>query len=100
MTTFHKLTIKHLRQVTKKTLGPGRYEHLICTGCVDGYPVLTFTSPSGVPSEVHPPAVAYLAMLIAGLKEAHDLKENELVAYLGSTPGCTRALVTKTLATL
>jgi hypothetical protein len=36
--------------------------------------------------------------LIAGLREAHGLGDDALIAYLGAAPGCSEALVTSVLA--
>lgn len=68
-------------------LGPGRYETLHLVGTHDGAPVVTFTSSdpgSIVPS---PPRPAYLRMIARGLREAHLLDDDELVAYLLARPG-------------
>jgi hypothetical protein len=72
-----------------RQVGPGRYELLVCTGRLEGAPVVTFTSPRGVATtEIGSPTPAYLAMMIGGLREAHGLTDEALVDYLGSAPGC------------
>src|SRR4051812_5581192 len=54
------------------TLGPGRYEPLISCGARDGYPILTFTAGFGAAdAPATPPAPAYLALLVRGLRESH-----------------------------
>jgi hypothetical protein len=75
-------------------IGSGRYQNLLCTGHLDDMPVVTFTAPWSM-NEVTPgaPSADYLAMLITGLREAHDLSDEELVSYLGSAPGCSRDAV-------
>jgi hypothetical protein len=77
-----------------RQIGSGRYENLLCTGRLNDMPVLTFTAPWSL-SDVTPatPSTGYLAMLIAGLREAHDLSDEELTGYLGSAPGCSRDAV-------
>jgi hypothetical protein len=72
-----------------RKIGSGRYENLLCTERLDDVPVVTFTAPWSM-SDVTPgaPSVGYLAMLIGGLREAHDLSDEELTSYLGSAPGC------------
>ncbi len=75
-------------------IGPGRYENVLCLGHLDDVPVLTFTSPWPMAeAEVGPPAPAYLALLIDGLRESHHLRDEDLVAYLGAAPGCSEELV-------
>jgi hypothetical protein len=77
-----------------RQIGSGRYENLLCTGRLDDMPVVTFTAPWSM-NEVTPgtPSVGYLAMFITGLREAHDLSDEELVRYLGSAPGCSQDAV-------
>jgi len=81
-----------------RQIGSGRYENLLCTERLNDLPVVTFTAPWSM-SEVTPgaPSAGYLAMLIAGLREAHDLSDEELTSYLGSAPGCSRAAVMEAL---
>ncbi len=77
-----------------RQIGSGPYENLLCTERLNDMPVVTFTAPWSM-SDVTPaaPSAGYLAMLIAGLREAHDLSDEELTSYLGSAPGCTRDAV-------
>jgi hypothetical protein len=72
-----------------RQIGPGRYELLVCTGRMEGCPVVTFTSPQAVAdAEIGAPTPAYLAMLVGGLRETHRLTDEAIVDYLGSAPGC------------
>ena len=65
------------------TSGPGRYETLVQVGEVDGAPLLTFTSAHGVDGVPHQaPSSAYVAMLAAGLREAHGWDEARIADYL------------------
>jgi hypothetical protein len=77
-----------------RQIGRGRYENLLCIERLDDLPVVTFTAPWSM-TDVTPgaPSVSYLAMLIAGLREAHDPSDQELTSYLGSAPGCSRDAV-------
>ncbi|WTW93239.1 histone deacetylase [Streptomycetaceae bacterium NBC_01309] len=70
------------------TLGPGRYETLLCPGALDGYPVLTFTAPWRL-GDVEPnsPAPGYLRNLASGLGEAHGWSVSEVSGYLARRPG-------------
>jgi hypothetical protein len=70
------------------TLGPGRYETLVCPGWLDGFPVLTFTAPWRS-SEVawNAPAAPYLRHLASGLIEAHRWSPGEAARYLAKCPG-------------
>ncbi|MFR9749985.1 histone deacetylase [Nocardia sp. 004] len=73
------------------TLGPGRYETVICAGSHDGYPVLTFTAPwryRDLPG--NPPAAAYLRCLAAGLRAAHRWSVSAVAGYLATRPGADR----------
>lgn len=79
-------------------MGNGRYEHVVCVGRLDGVPVLTFTSPWPMGhAELGAPSPAYLSLLVDGLRESHQLSDDALVAYLGSAPGCSEALVASAL---
>ena len=68
--------------------GPGRYESLHLVGELEGQPVLTFTSPEirrrRAPTRRREP---YLAMVAQGLRETHDLTDDELADYLLQCPG-------------
>jgi hypothetical protein len=81
-----------------RQIGPGRYENLLCTQRLNDRPVVTFTAPWSM-EDVTPaaPSVGYLAMLIGGLREAHDLTNEEVTSYLGSAPGCSRNAVMESL---
>ncbi|WP_461011046.1 histone deacetylase [Streptomyces capparidis] len=69
-------------------IGDGRYETLVCTGLLDGLPVVTFTAPwamADVPKNA--PAPAYLRHLAAGLAQAHGWDGRTVAAYLADCPG-------------
>jgi hypothetical protein len=84
---------------TGQRVGAGRYEHLLCVGRLDDAPVLTFTSPWTMDdAELAAPAPAYLSLLVDGLRESHHLRDDALVAYLGSAPGCSTELAASALA--
>ncbi|MFI1284472.1 histone deacetylase [Streptomyces sp. NPDC020858] len=69
-------------------LGPGRYETLICSGALDGIPVLTFTAPWDM-HEVDwvSPAAAYVTHLAAGLLESGAWHARSIADYLARCPG-------------
>lgn len=69
-------------------LGPGRYERLLVVGELDQLPVVTFTA-SWTRKEIqlNPPVGRYLRMMADGLREAHDLDDEEIVNYLLTRPG-------------
>lgn len=80
-------------------LGPGRYQNLLCLGRLDGFPVVTITSPwTLADAELGAPSTAYLKVMIAGLRESHAMDDDEIVDYLGSAPGCSEALAAAALA--
>ena len=63
--------------------GPGQYETLVAVGHLDGLPMFTFTAPHGHAEVPHAaPSDAYLAMIGAGLREAHDWSDAEVATYL------------------
>lgn len=63
-------------------VGSGHYETLVEVGRVAGAPMLTFTAPHGLGHvDHHDPSPAYLAMLRAGLREAHGWDDEELDQY-------------------
>ncbi len=94
----------NLTEVTETgatTLGPGRYETLVCAGAHEGHPVLTFTAPwryRDVPG--NPPAAAYLRHLAAGLRAAHDWSLRATAGYLATRPGADRRWTPETVHAL
>ncbi|MEU8113556.1 histone deacetylase [Micromonospora sp. NPDC048947] len=91
----------------RATLGPGRYETLICPGSRDGVPMLTFTAPEGASAvPCRPPAPIYLGMIARGLRESHGWPAERIATYLAARPGvagawppdAVAALVDKALA--
>ncbi|WP_227979552.1 histone deacetylase [Nocardia spumae] len=70
------------------SLGDGRYETLWHVDDLDGYPVLTFSSPSEPhTAELTKPSARYLHMLSAGLRESHGWSSDAIVRYLSERPG-------------
>ncbi|WP_336048857.1 histone deacetylase [Streptomyces sp. CA2R101] len=68
--------------------GPGRYETLVCAGLLDGYPVLTFTSPwSSQDIALNPPSAAYLRHIAAGIVASHGWSARRTAEYLAGCPG-------------
>src|SRR6185437_8200832 len=80
-------------------VGRGRYENVLCVGRLDEFPVVTITSPGTMTgAQLGAPSSAYLQVMIAGLRESHALRDDEIVAYLGAAPGCSEELATPPLA--
>ncbi|MFC4019706.1 histone deacetylase [Micromonospora sp. GCM10011542] len=72
----------------RATLGPGRYETLVCPGHRAGLPMLTFTAPASASTvDCRAPAAAYLGMIARGLREAHDWPADRIAGYLAERPG-------------
>ncbi|MDO3703630.1 histone deacetylase [Micromonospora sp. C28SCA-DRY-2] len=72
----------------RATLGPGRYETLLCPGRLDGLPLLTFTAPERAADvEWRAPAAVYLGMIASGLREAHGWDADRIADYLATRPG-------------
>ena len=79
-------------------LGSRRYENVLCLAPLDGVPLLSLTSPWSMSSaEIDAPSIAYLKVLVTGLREMHGLSDAEIVAYLGAAPGCSEPLVTQAI---
>jgi hypothetical protein len=95
------ISIRNRAEGDIEQIGPGRYETLLCVGTRDEVPIMTFTAPWTF-SEVVPgaPSLAYVSMLVAGLRQAHGLNDVAIVEYLASAPGCTGALVHEALEAL
>ncbi|MFC4961777.1 histone deacetylase [Streptomyces mauvecolor] len=85
----------------RAVLGDGRYETLICTGRLDGRPVLTFTAPWRM-AEVAwtAPSAAYLGHLARGLLEAGIWDEDVVTAYLADCPGAAGPWTARAVAEL
>lgn len=86
----------------RQAVGPGHYETVHLAGELDGRPVLTFSTPDVEPLGLRAPAPAYLATIARGLRQAHDLPDDELADYLldcrGTAPGWSRDQVLELLA--
>ncbi|MGK8522748.1 histone deacetylase [Nocardia asteroides] len=84
-----------------RTLGPGRYETLVCAGTHAGHPVLTFTAPWRYRDvRGNPPAAAYLRYLAAGLRSAHGWSIRTTAGYLATRPGADRHWTPETVHAL
>lgn len=66
----------------RHSYGPGRYETLHLVGELEGLPVLTFTAPRDHGLLPNPPTPAYVATIVRGLRECHELTEQQARAYL------------------
>jgi hypothetical protein len=83
------------------SLGPGRYEHLLCLGTIGASPVVTVTSPQPMTAaRLGAPSPAYLNVMIAGLRQSHAMRDDAIIAYLGSVRGCSEERVVSALAAL
>jgi hypothetical protein len=81
------LDLSHVLEHARHELGPGRYETLHLVGELEGSPVLTFTTPDPTALQRSSPTATYLRMIASGLREAHELSDREVVAYLLARPG-------------
>lgn len=74
----------------RQSLGPGRYETLLCLGELRGLPLLTFTSPWGAAAAaLSAPSAAYLSVVASGLAESHGLDAPGAAEVLLRCPGVT-----------
>ena len=82
------LDLREVLSTGRSVLGDGRYETLLCTGRLDGRPVLTFTAPWRM-AEVTwtAPSADYLRHLAMGLLETGAWDEGMVTAYLADCPG-------------
>jgi hypothetical protein len=71
----------------RHAVGPGRYETLYVAGALEDRPVLTFSCPDAGALGLRPPAAAYLATMVRGLRGTHDLSDEETVEYLLAADG-------------
>lgn len=85
----------------RSQLGDGRYETLVLSGWLDGYPMLTFTAPwSVVDVTTTAPSGSYLKMLGEGLCETHAWTVDRAAKYLAGRPGARGAWDTVTIEAL
>jgi len=85
----------------RASVGPGRYETLLCPGWLEGAPLLTFTAPwSMAQVQKSAPSAAYLSMLSTGLREAHGWSRQEAAAYLATLPGAAGSWMKDAIAAL
>lgn len=94
------LDLSHVLEHSRHHLGPGRYEALHLVGELDGLPVLTFTAPDPSVLQRNSPTPAYLATLVTGLRETHDLSDEQIIDYLLARPGTSPAWDRSRLADL
>ena len=72
----------------QQTVIDGTYGAVVALDPVDGHPTFTFTAPT--PPEQRPPAAPsapYLATILHGLREVHDLDDTDIVERVGQSPG-------------
>ncbi|WP_443089412.1 histone deacetylase [Yinghuangia sp. ASG 101] len=83
------------------SLGPGRYETLVCPGWLDGFPVLTFTAPwRRADVAWNAPSPAYLRHLGSGLVEAHGWRREQVGDYLSGCSGAAGVWSAEAIAAL
>ncbi|MFI1866893.1 histone deacetylase [Streptomyces jumonjinensis] len=72
----------------RDSLGPGRYETVVCPGFLGGLPVLTFTSPGRCTDVAWTrPSAVYLRHLASGLLAAGCWSAPAVARYLSRAPG-------------
>lgn len=81
-------TVIPARAGERVRLGDGHYETLVCTGELDGYPVITMAAPWRI-SDVRLVSLAgpYRELIIRGLIETHGWDRAAAQAYLARLPG-------------
>ncbi|MQA80953.1 MAG: histone deacetylase [Streptosporangiales bacterium] len=81
-----------LLRTGRASLGPGRYDTLVCHGDIDGMPVVTFTAPwRSADVEWNAPVAAYLGHVAAGLVQTRGWSAERVADYLVSRPGAAGA---------
>ncbi|MBF6284474.1 histone deacetylase (plasmid) [Nocardia farcinica] len=82
------LDLTEVLSTGRSQLGPGRYETLVLADELDGWPVLTFTSPWDIDTvELRRPSARYLRMISTGLHESHKWSASRIRDYLSNRPG-------------
>ncbi|OBB51758.1 histone deacetylase [Nocardia sp. 852002-51244_SCH5132740] len=82
------LDFTEVLETGRSQLGDGRYETLVRATELDGWPVLTFTSPwDPATVELHRPSTRYLQMIASGLSESHEWSAGHIHTYLSKLPG-------------
>lgn len=71
------------------------YGSVLALGELDGHSILTFTQHRGVPAAA--PTTPYIAHIAQGLREAHEMTDDEIVGYLADARGVAGALDARTL---
>lgn len=95
------LDLTEVVETGRATLGPGRYETLVCPGWLDGFPVLTFTAPwRRTDVAWNAPSAAYLRHLGSGLIEAHGWRRRQAADYLSRCSGAQGVWSPEAIATL
>lgn len=83
-----ELDLTEVLRTGRSQLGPGRYETLVYADALDGWPVLTFTSPWNPPTvKLNKPSARYLQRLTTGLHESHNWDGPRIRRYLAELPG-------------
>jgi hypothetical protein len=89
------LDLGDLEQLERLDLGAGWYGLVLAFGRVDGRPVLTVTNRE--PKEPFKPSLPYLRYVAKGLREAHDMSDDEIADYLLARPGVAGAFAREEL---
>lgn len=101
-----ELDLTEVLRTGRSELGPGRYETLVHADDLEGWPILTFTSPWNPQTvELNKPSARYLQMVSSGLHESHGWNAAKILSYLSELPGIEgnwggdelRALLSETL---
>ncbi|WP_280507269.1 histone deacetylase [Nocardia flavorosea] len=83
-----ELDLTEVLRTGRSQLGPGRYETLVHADDLDGWPVLTFTSPwDPYTVALNKPSARYLRMVASGLHESHEWSPIQILSYLSDLPG-------------
>jgi len=83
-----ELDLQEIQNEGQLILNNNWYGRIIYIGDEDGYPVLTFTSPLDDNEIQHePPGEKYLTVIAKGIKECHDMSDNDIVNYLSNISG-------------
>jgi hypothetical protein len=81
------LDLSPVLEHTRDVVGLGRYETLHLVGEYDGAPVITFSAADPAEIPLNSPQPSYVRIMANGLREAHQLGDAELAAYLLACPG-------------
>ncbi len=83
-----ELDLEKIKDKGQSIVNDNWYGRMIYIGEDEGYPILTFTAPWGDDLiQLNPPGEKYLKVIINGIKECYEMKNEEILDYLSNVSG-------------